>query len=212
MICPAIAINVAGKHSTCYQLGKDTMFNQGNPAFILAFAMSTIDTPRTQSVIDTLQQLVEISTRRLALAKQVALAKWDSHTSVEDPSREKQIIESAVKQGESVGLDGTFVSRFFRAQIEASKTVQYHLLSDWYRAGRAPAHRPINLAHLRRELDRLQTALIAALADSAPIRANAACYADVAGAIGKYTSSNNQDLWPIYAIALDRALAAACAL
>jgi chorismate mutase len=148
------------------------MLKQKNLAVIVAFAMSGIDTARAQDPIITLRQLVEISARRLALAEQVALAKWDNHTPVEDPSREAKVIESAVKQGQSAGLDGTFVSNFFRAQIEANKTAQYYLLADWYRAGKTPAHAPINsVGSVRLEPDRLQTALIAALADSANIRA-----------------------------------------
>jgi chorismate mutase len=188
-------------------------FNQGNLAILVVFAFSGTETARAQNPIDKLQVLVETSARRLALAKQVALAKWDSRAPVEDPSREAQVIMGAVKQGESRGLDGKFVSNFFRAQIEANKTLQYCLLADWYRAGRAPAHAPINLANtVRPELDQLQTALIAALADTATIRANMTCHTDVAKVVGKYVSAHKHDPWPLHAIALDRALAAACTL
>jgi chorismate mutase len=185
-------------------------FNQGK-IMNLAFAISG-STSRAHAV-DKLQPLVELSARRLALAKPVALAKWDSHTSVEDPSREAQVIMSAVKEGKSRGLDETFVSEFFRAQIEANKAVQYSLLADWYRAGRAPGHAPFNLANtIRPELDRLQTALIAEVADTAMIRAGTTCHADLAKAVGKYMSSYKGDRWCLQAIALDRALAAACAM
>ena len=178
---------------------------------LVAFAIGGTDVVRAQNAVDKLQPLVEMSARRLALAEQVALAKWDSHTSVEDPSREEQVIMSAVSEGKSRGLDGTFVSKFFRAQIEANKAVQYSLLGNWYRTGRAPGHAPVNLANtVRPELDQLQTALIAALADTAMIRAGTTCHADVAKAVGKYMSSYKGDRWCLYAITLDRALAAAC--
>lgn len=120
-------------------------FNQGKVMILVAFAISGSDIVRAQNVVDKFQLLVEMSARRLALAEQVALAKWDSHTSVEDPSRESQVIRRAVRESKSRGLDGTFVSKFFRAQIEANKAVQYSLLANWYRAGRAPGHAPVNL-------------------------------------------------------------------
>jgi chorismate mutase len=188
-------------------------FNQGKVMILVAFAISGNDVVRAQNAVDKLQPLVEMSARRLALAEHVALAKWDSHISVEDPSREEQVIMSAVDEGKSRGLDGTFVSKFFRAQIEANKAVQYSLLANWYRTGRAPGHASVNLANtIRPELDRLQTALIMALADTATIRAGTACHADVAKAVGKYLSSYKGDRWCLHAIALDRALAAACTL
>jgi chorismate mutase len=187
--------------------------NQGNLAIFVAFAISGIDTARAQNTVDKLQPLVEASARRLALAEQVALAKWDSQAPVEDPSREAQVIMSSVKEGESRGLDGRFVSNFFRAQIDANKLVQYCLLADWHRAGRAPAHAPINLANaVRPELDQLQTALIAALAGTVTTRANRTCHGDVARAVGQYVSAHKHDPWPLHAIALDRSLAAACTL
>jgi chorismate mutase len=169
--------------------------NRRSLAILVAFAIGPIHTARAQSSeILKLQPLVETTARRLALAEQVALAKWDSHTRVDDPPREAQVIMSAMKQGDSMGLDGRFVSDFFRAQIEANKLIQYHLLAGWYRAGKAPAHTPINLAKtVRVELDRVQTALITALADTVQIRANAACRADIAMAVGKYVSSHDHD-------------------
>jgi chorismate mutase len=188
-------------------------FNQGKMMILVAFAISGIDIARAQNATDKLQPLVELSARRLALAEPVAFAKWDSRTSVEDPSREAQVIVSAVNEGKSRGLDETFVSKFFRAQIEANKVVQYSLLADWHRAGRAPGHAPVNLANaIRPELDRLQTALITELADTATIRAGTTCHADLAKAVGKYMSSYKGDHWCLQAIALDRALAAACTL
>jgi chorismate mutase len=164
-----------------------------------------------QSSIDRLEPLVEISARRLALAEDVALAKWDTRTPVEDAPREEQVIISAVKEGESKGLDGTFVSDFFRAQIEANKVVQYSLLSEWYRLGRAPAHKPINLVSaIRPQLDKLQTELIGELARTADIRASSACPTYIAKAIGKYLEAHKQDVGQLEAIALDRAFAATC--
>lgn len=186
---------------------EEMQLNQWSLAIFFAFAIGGISTARAQNAVDKLQPLVEASAGRLALAEQVALSKWDSRATVEDPAREAQVIASAVKEGESRGLDAVFVSNFFKAQIEANKTVQYSLLADWHRAGRPPAHAPVNLANtIRPKLDQLQSALIAALADTSTMRASTACQADVAKAAG-----HQHDRGPLHAIALDRALAAACA-
>ena len=152
-----------------------------------------------------------MSARRLAIAEQIALAKWDSGTPVEDASREAQVIASAIKAGESRGLDQATVSNFFRAQIEANKLDQYSLLAEWRRLGKAPDHTPVNLAStIRPQLDQLETAMIAELAETADIRASASCRTDIAKAVGKYVSTHKNGFSPLKAIALDRATVAVC--
>jgi chorismate mutase len=177
---------------------------------VIIFAISEIGMAGAQSAIDMLRPLAETSARRLAIAEQVALAKWDSRAAVEDAPREAQVIVAAVKYGKSRGLDGTFVSSCFIAEIEANKLIQYSLLADWRRTGRAPAHRPIDLAAVRRELDRLQIELIEELADTAPVRARATCQADTAKAVGKYLIAHGHLDRSLQGIALDRALATIC--
>jgi chorismate mutase len=98
-----------------------------------------------------------------------------------------------------------------RAQIEANKVVQYSLLAEWRREGRAPDHTPVNLAStIRAELDEVDKALIAELEESKVIRASASCRTDIANAVGKYASAHKKQFSPLKAIALDRALAIAC--
>jgi chorismate mutase len=171
-----------------------------------------VGTARAQSPIDSLQPLVEPSAQRLAIAEQVALAKWDSQAAVEDAPREAQVISGAVRNGESKGLDRTFISSFFRDQIEANKVIQYSLLADWHRVGRAPVHSPINLAAtIRPQLDELQIELIGELAETKTIRASPACDEYVAKAIETYFAAHKDNARPLMAIALDRALARTCA-
>jgi chorismate mutase len=180
-------------------------------AGLIAFTIIGTSAARGQTAIDRLQSLVETSARRLLIAQQVALAKWDSGAAVEDLPREAQVITGAVRDGVSRGLDPTSVSNFFKAQIEANKVIQYSLLADWRRAGRTPAHAPIDLvATIRPELDHVQAALIADLADTVAIRASTTCRADVAKAIGKYVLVHKHEVGPLQLIALDRALAASC--
>ena len=180
-------------------------------AIILASAIPVTGTALPQNAQDPLQVLVETSARRLLIAREVALAKWDQGTPVEDAPREEKVIASAGKDGTAVGLEPASVESFFRAQIEANKVVQYALLADWRRSGTAPTHAPINLVvTIRPQLDQLQTALVAELKDAAAIRASATCPTEVAKAVGKYVMAHKDDLGPLEEIALDRALAATC--
>jgi chorismate mutase len=180
-------------------------------AFLAACSIFATDRVHPQNTIDKLQHLVETSAQRLAIAEQVALAKWESEMPVDDVPREERVIVSAIRAGESRGLDQAAVSNFFRAQIEANKLVQYSLLAEWRRVGKAPDHPPANLANtIRPELDQLETALIAELAETAGIRANASCRADIAKAVGKYVSEHKSRITALRAIALDRAMAASC--
>jgi chorismate mutase len=184
---------------------------QGTLTIAVIIMISRICMGQPQPGAEQLQPLVETSAHRLMIAEQVALAKWDSNTPVEDAPREAQVIHSAVAAGAARGLDEGSVAAFFRAQIEANKIVQYSLLADWRRHGDAPVHTPISsMSAVRSELDQIQMLLIAELADTAAIRARATCRADIATAVGTYLSRQKQEAGPLRAIALDRALGAAC--
>jgi chorismate mutase len=159
----------------------------------------------------SLQPLVETSAKRLEIAEKVALAKWDSGTAVEDPSREAQVIQGAVKDGQVSGLDAQQVERFYRAQIEANKIIQYSLLAEWQRAGAAPKHAPVDLVkEIRPKLDEVQKDLIAELAATATLRSGSTCHADVARAVGEYLRAHSIAQESRDGVALDRALASAC--
>jgi len=158
------------------------------------------------------QPLVETSAQRLQIAKKVALAKWDSGAAVEDAPREAQVVQKAVKDGEAKGLDSAQVEAFFRAQIEANKVIQYSLLADWQRAGKAPAHPPVDLVkEIRPQLDEIEEQLITELAESATARASKTCHADIAKAVGEYITAHKWKPDSRDAVALDRAVAATCA-
>jgi chorismate mutase len=180
-------------------------------AILTLVAIGVLGTSWAQDASEKLQPLVETSARRLGIAQQIALAKWDSQAPVEDVAREAQVITAAAKDGESRGLDRAFVADFFAAQIEANKLVQYSLLANWRRVGMAPAHKPINLAAtIRPELDEMQKDLIKELADTTAIRGSALCHADTAKAVAKYLAAHKQDAGSLQGIALDRAMAATC--
>jgi len=140
-----------------------------------------------KSPSERLQPLVRASAERIDLAREVALAKWDSGAAVEDLVREQQVIQAVVKAAPQRGLDESFVANFFRGQIEANKTVQYVLLADWHRVGRAPVHSPINLgATVRPQLDALEREILDNLKNVSDIRESPKCQAVLATATGVY--------------------------
>ena len=76
--------------------------NKTKLGLVVALTITAEATGYPQSAADHLQRLVEASAQRLVTAEQVALAKWDSGTPVEDTSREAQVIASVIREGESI--------------------------------------------------------------------------------------------------------------
>jgi chorismate mutase len=185
-----------------------------NPIKILvmvAMVMTAAYGGWAKTAVDQLQPLVETSARRLEVAQEVALAKWDNGTAVEDPPREEHVIASAVTDGKTEGLDPAVVSRFFRAQIEANKTVQSSLLSAWHKAGKAPDHPKKDLTTtIRPQLDEIQKQLIEELVTTAPVRASSTCRLDLGNAVSDYITAHQLDAVDVQATALKESLAAFC--
>jgi chorismate mutase len=185
---------------------------QGAEIFLVLFAL-LISAGRVASgeTVEPLRSLVETSAQRLLIAEKVALAKWDSGTAVEDAPREAQVIQKAVKDGNAIGLDSTQVEAFFQGQIEASKLIQYGLLADWQRDGRAPEHAPVNLIkEVRPQLDEIDKRLIAELSGTVAMRVATTCHLDVDKAMREYLDTHNLKADLRLAVALNRAMAATC--
>ena len=102
--------------------------------------LGTVSMADAQSAVEKLQPLVETTARRLTIAEQVALSKWDSGKAVEDAPREAQVIQSAVKDGAAKGLDEASVSSFFNAQIEANEVFIAGLIREGQADGSIPRH------------------------------------------------------------------------
>jgi chorismate mutase len=185
--------------------------NAARIVVIVMMAMASLCDGRAQTAGGQLQSLVEISAHRLNLAQEVAFAKWDNGTAVEDPPREQHVIASAVAEGKTEGLDPMVVSGFFRAQIEANKVVQSSLLSSWHKAGKAPDHQSKDLTTtLRPQLDAIQKQLIEELVSTAPVRASASCRLDLASAVSGYLATHQLNPTDVQATALKQSLAAFC--
>nr|WP_229262693.1 gamma subclass chorismate mutase AroQ [Duganella radicis] len=105
--------------------------------------------------------------QRLLLAPAVARAKWNVQAPIEDLPREAQVIAAAVQQGRALGLPDELVEAVFKAQIEASKTVQRELYAKWKneRAGHFD-DAPDLAKTIRPELDRITAQLLRSMADN----------------------------------------------
>jgi chorismate mutase len=153
--------------------------------------------------------LFDATAGRLQIARLVVLAKWDSHQAIEDPAREEVVISTAANQAAAQGLSRAFAVRFFSDQIEANKVVQYGLLSNWRRAGKAPDEpRPNLVEDIRPRLDRLQADFIQQLVATQGLRKEKDCPTRIARASSLYAAEHHLDA--LYVVAFDRALARVC--
>lgn len=107
------------------------------------------------------EPVVEWMARRLALAHDVAWAKWASGLPVRDPERERAVIARAVSQAEAAGLDPVAVGRFIGAQIEASCLQQEFWISQWRTGIGLPAGDPPTVESLRTRIDLATSRLVA---------------------------------------------------
>lgn len=155
-----------------------------------------------------LEPLLERIVERNAIGDQVALSKWDSGKPVLDAAREAAVLAGVREQARGHGLDADDAARFFAAQIESNKLVQYQLLDGWRLRGRAPDLPRPDLVALRLRLDQLQGEMLDALQRSAALRDAADCRARTAHAAQAYAQRRRLD--PVHRAALVRGLGEFC--
>ncbi|MDR3481733.1 MAG: gamma subclass chorismate mutase AroQ [Burkholderiaceae bacterium] len=111
-----------------------------------------------------LKQLLLLIDQRLAVAPLVARAKWNSGAPIDDPAREKAILDAVSQQATEAGVDAAFARKFFQAQFDAGKLIQQDLHAQWRLAKQPPfADVPDLGRDVRPVLDRLTPQIIAAL-------------------------------------------------
>ncbi|WP_217998020.1 chorismate mutase [Nocardia paucivorans] len=104
--------------------------------------------------------LTDLVTDRLHVSDDVAAAKFGTGSPIDDPVRERQVLDQVRVRADTLGLDPNAVTAFFRDQINASKVVQRGLFARWTaHPNEAPTTRP-DLGRIRIQLDRLTTALL----------------------------------------------------
>jgi chorismate mutase len=156
--------------------------------------------------VDALLRLVQ---ERLDVAPQVAQTKWNTKAPIEDLPREEQIIERVRGKAGEFGLDPQWVSEFFQAQIDASKAIQANRHKAWAAEKHPPFEKVADLGKdIRPILDRLEPALLAALAKARPVLERPGAKAlldarapDLVTVSGFDMHAGTRALAPLYAIA-----------
>ncbi|MGX7761530.1 chorismate mutase [Streptomyces angustmyceticus] len=156
-----------------------------------------------------LRPLAALSAERLATGDLVAAAKWGTDSPIDDPAREREVLNTVADQARQLGADPGVTVRVFRDQIEANKDVQRGLHRRWdANPGQAPTERP-DLQEVRKEINRVNGALVRALAGSARARSAPSCAARLAAAAVRVRQERHLD--GLHTAALARSLRSVCA-
>ncbi|MFJ6789740.1 chorismate mutase [Streptomyces angustmyceticus] len=156
-----------------------------------------------------LRPLAALSAERLATGDLVAAAKWGTDSPIDDPAREQEVLNTVADQARRLGGDPGVTVRVFRDQIEANKDVQRGLHRRWDAdPGQAPTERP-DLQEVRKEINRVNGALVRALAGSARARSAPSCAARLAAAAVRVRQERHLD--GLHTAALARSLRSVCA-
>ena len=157
-----------------------------------------------------LWRLTDLAAQRVAIADQVAAAKYGTPSPIDDPVREQQIYDSVAARAPQLGLDPADAVRFFHAQIEANKLVQRGLYTRWdAHPEERPTQRPDLDKDVRPALDRITMQLLSTLAETEGVRTSRSCEARLYGAAA--WSAYDHELDVLHLKGLERALPSACA-
>ena len=102
------------------------------PLFILLisslFSLQTQASPASGLAETSITTLIN---QRLSYMKAVAAYKWIHQRPIEDTTREKVVINAAVKEGLRYGITMESSEQFFALQIEAAKEIQQYWFTHW---------------------------------------------------------------------------------
>jgi chorismate mutase len=116
----------------------------------------------------TLDRLLRLMEKRLALMHEVARWKWNTGKPIMDPKRERELLQNVVERGRGKGLNPDLVRSFFAAQMEAARLVQQADFERWEANKQEPFADTTSLAVLRQRIDHWNRELIDALAELRP--------------------------------------------
>ncbi len=138
----------------------------------------------------------------------MAAAKWGTGSPIDDPAREQEVLETVADQARRLGADPAATVRVFRDQIEANKVVQRGLYRRWDAdPAQAPTQRP-DLQEVRKEINRVNGALVRALAGSPRARSAPYCAPLLTAAAVRVHRQRRLDT--LHTAALARSLRSVC--
>ncbi|MFJ9175564.1 chorismate mutase [Streptomyces sp. NPDC102360] len=162
--------------ATALTLGGAALPASAAPAAPATTATATASSTASHANPGALAAITSLATERLALADKVAAAKYGTDAPIDDPAREKVILDDVAKRSADLGIDPEFAGAVFRDQIEANKVVQRGLYARWdAHPEQRPTERPDLATEVRPQLDRITTQLLDALREVAPTRTSPAC-------------------------------------
>ncbi|MBT2493813.1 gamma subclass chorismate mutase AroQ [Streptomyces sp. ISL-96] len=163
---------------------------------------------RTRLTPNELEPVVGLAAERVLLADQVAAAKYGTDSPIDDPSREKQVLDVMAEKARGMGLDPAEATAVFKDQIEANKLVQRQLFRAWDSGtARPPEHRP-TLAEIRPLIDSVNHRLLAELSATDALRDGPRCVVRLVTAERK--AAGRLRLSPLHETGLLRALPSVC--
>jgi chorismate mutase len=120
-----------------------------------------------------IDHLLELIDKRLSVASEIAKAKWNSNTVVDNPEKDKEQLASISTQATAMGVTNlALFDVFFQNQFEANKIIQARLIMHWhsvyedrFRFNDAPDL----MNDVDPRLDKLTPELIAALQEVQPL-------------------------------------------
>ena len=114
-------------------------------------------------------ELVSLAEKRLALSPDIAWYKHSKDLPVYDPERETAVLQTVMAAGQQQGLHPDTVRRFFAAEMEASRRIQWEWIEGWRKNRIAAPNRPaLDLgSYVRPQIDEINARQIRALARGA---------------------------------------------
>lgn len=155
--------------------------------------------------------VAEVSAERLELADKVAAAKYGTGRPVDDPGRERKVLEEVADRAAGRGVDPRWATAVFRDQIEANKAVQRGLYARWdVHPEERPTIRPDLDRDVRPALDRITTELLDGLEGTREAGARGTATCGVGLAVGGARAAYVRHFDALHAGALVRAVRAVC--
>jgi len=114
-------------------------------------------------------QLTSLAEQRLALSPDIAWYKHSRNVPVYDPVRETAVLQTVMAAGQQQGLNPDTVRRFFAAEMEASRRIQWVWIEGWRKNRIPPLDRPVmDLgSYVRPQIDEINARQIRAMARGA---------------------------------------------
>ncbi len=135
--------------------------------------------------------IVALVADRLVLADTVARAKWVTRAAIDDPVRERAVLDAAARTV-APGLPAHRVRVVVRDQIEASKIVQRALFAGWTALPRTAPRTDPDLRTVRTRISDLTTEIAVATAHHVTV-GEIGCLTDLASATSQEITDRGLD-------------------